>query len=250
MGGQQLEPERGSVGAMIREAREAKRLTQEALGRLLGVEKQSISNWETGKVLPKRSNAKALAAALDLPLSLLLGDNDNLSNVKFLDDRLPSGRVPLLSARQVKLLVRGEPVMASAAQTTVHVEGVSSQTFAMEVTGSDMLPEFAAGHIIVADPTLRPVDGDYVLYDQSEDGPVCLRQYRKRGEAFDLVALNPDVPTLSVTPETAPPRILAVIVEHVRTFKRHIKPILAWMTAAISLKHLVFWAAVGPDFFS
>jgi transcriptional regulator with XRE-family HTH domain len=225
---------------MIREAREAKRLTQEALGRLIGVEKQSISNWETGRVLPKRNNAKALAAALDLPLNLLLGDNDNLSNVKFLDERLPSQRVPILSPSQVKLLVRGEPVMPYGGQAAVHIDGVSTETFAMEVTGSDMLPEFAAGHIIVADPTLKPIDGDFVLYDQSEDGPICLRQYRKRGEAFDLVALNPDVPTLSVTPDTPAPRIVAVIVEHVRTFKRRIKPILTWMAAAIGARHLAY----------
>jgi transcriptional regulator with XRE-family HTH domain len=235
---------------MIREAREAKRLTQEALGRLIGVEKQSISNWETGRVLPKRNNAKALAAALDLPLNLLLGDNDNLSNVKFLDEQLPSQRVPILSARQVKLLVRGEPVMSFGAQAALHVEGVSTQTFAMEVTGSDMLPEFAAGHIVVADPTLKPIDGDFVLYDQSEDGPICLRQYRKRGEAFDLVALNPEVATLSVAPDTPKPRIIAVIIEHVRTFKRHVRPVIGWIAAAVGLRHLIFWADLGPAFFS
>jgi transcriptional regulator with XRE-family HTH domain len=234
---------------MIREAREAKRLTQEALGRLIGVEKQSISNWETGRVLPKRNNAKALAAALDLPLNLLLGDNDNLSNVKFLDDRLPSKRVPILSSAQVKLLVKGEPVMGYGAHAAVHSDDPSTQTFAMEVTGSDMLPEFAAGHIVVADPSLKPVDGDYVLYDQSDDGPISLRQYRKRGEAFDLVALNPATPTLSVTPDMPAPRILAVIVEHVRTFKRYIKPVVAWMAAVVGARHLAY-ALIFPGFLS
>jgi transcriptional regulator with XRE-family HTH domain len=232
-----MEPK--AVGALIRKAREAKKLTQEALGRLLGVEKQSISNWETGKVLPKRANARTLAVTLDIPLGLLLG-NHEASTIKFVPAGLHARRVPILSPGQVKLLAKGEPIMAEGAgYADLHV-AASDRTFAMEVMGTEMQPEFAPGHIVVADPSLKPVDGDFVLYDEAEDGPIHIRMYRKRGEAFDLVALDPALPTLSVTPDKPAPRILAVIVEHVRTFRRHIQTLATFAAAAIGCRTLAF----------
>lgn len=55
------------IGKMIKEARLAKGLTQEELGRLVGVQKSAIAKYENGRVVNiKRSTLQGLAKALDL----------------------------------------------------------------------------------------------------------------------------------------------------------------------------------------
>ena len=55
------------VGEKIRDARLAKGLTQEELGKLVGLQKSAIAKYENGRVVNiKRSTLQKLANALDL----------------------------------------------------------------------------------------------------------------------------------------------------------------------------------------
>lgn len=55
------------IGERIKEARLSKRLTQEELGKLVGVQKSAIAKYESGRVVNiKRSTLHKLAEALDL----------------------------------------------------------------------------------------------------------------------------------------------------------------------------------------
>lgn len=55
------------VGSLIKEARLAKGLTQEELGKLVGVQKSAIAKYESGRVVNiKRSTLQKLATALSL----------------------------------------------------------------------------------------------------------------------------------------------------------------------------------------
>lgn len=55
------------LGKLIRDARLAKGLTQEELGKLVGVQKSAIAKYENGRVVNiKRSTLQKLAKALDL----------------------------------------------------------------------------------------------------------------------------------------------------------------------------------------
>jgi repressor LexA len=61
------------VGSLIKEARLAKGLTQEELGKLVGVQKSAIAKYENGRVVNiKRSTLQKLAAALNLKGSDLI----------------------------------------------------------------------------------------------------------------------------------------------------------------------------------
>lgn len=54
-------------GQKIRDARIAKGLTQEALGKIVGLQKSAIAKYENGRVVNiKRSTLQKLAQALDL----------------------------------------------------------------------------------------------------------------------------------------------------------------------------------------
>lgn len=65
------------VGALIKQARMAKGMTQEELAEKVGVKKSAVAKWENGRVSEiKRSNLKNLADALGLNPNQLLGDSD------------------------------------------------------------------------------------------------------------------------------------------------------------------------------
>jgi transcriptional regulator with XRE-family HTH domain len=54
---------------LIREARNRKRMTQEALGKIVGVGNAQISRFENGSRIPRIHEAEKIAQALDIPLS-------------------------------------------------------------------------------------------------------------------------------------------------------------------------------------
>ena len=61
------------VGSLIKEARIAKGLTQEELGKLVGVQKSAIAKYENGRVVNiNRSTLQKLATALGLKGSDLI----------------------------------------------------------------------------------------------------------------------------------------------------------------------------------
>lgn len=63
------------IGALIKERRIAKGMTQEELGEIVGVQKSAVAKWENGRVSEiKRSTLKKLADALGISPVQLLGD--------------------------------------------------------------------------------------------------------------------------------------------------------------------------------
>ena len=65
------------IGELIREARIAKGLTQEELGKLVGVQKSAIAKYENGRVVNiKRSTLQNLATTLNLRGSDLIIASD------------------------------------------------------------------------------------------------------------------------------------------------------------------------------
>ena len=84
------------IGEKIRAARIAKNLTQEELGKLIGLQKSAIAKYENGRVVNiKRSTLQKLAKALDLRGSDLVIESNpqeaaELSARVLLDDELMS----------------------------------------------------------------------------------------------------------------------------------------------------------------
>jgi transcriptional regulator with XRE-family HTH domain len=60
------------MGERLREARIAKRLTQEALAHAIGVRAMSISRFERGELNPSRETLMRLASALSVSTDWLL----------------------------------------------------------------------------------------------------------------------------------------------------------------------------------
>ena len=101
-------------------------------------------------------------------------------------------------------------------------------TYATVLIGRSMEPEFFEGDIIVVDPTLSPLPGDFVIAQresQFTDGvESTFKKYRPKGvnengqNVFELVPLNPDYQTFRSDREHL--EIVGVMVEHRRAYRR------------------------------
>ena len=82
---------------------------------------------------------------------------------------------------------------AGAAPPTTCIE---AEPFALRVTDASMEPEFAAGCIIIVDPTGVAKDGAFVLAEI--DGEYIFRRLERTGEGDRLVALNDGYPPVAL----------------------------------------------------
>ena len=67
-----------TTGARIKAARKAAGMTQAELASRLGIPYQSIGQWENDLRNPKFETLQKIASALDVPLSRLLSQNEQL----------------------------------------------------------------------------------------------------------------------------------------------------------------------------
>lgn len=169
------------IGDKIRQLRKRAKISQEELAAKVGeysdepISRQSISGWETGKVIPRTANLKAVAQALEVPLSSLIEDN---SAAPMSSDVTPitarSGRlvtVPLLSPEVTACCGSGIPVFDE-----IQNAPEESYRFTIGQLGGvydDMRPPYAVradgacleksginnGDILIFNPALEPRQG-------------------------------------------------------------------------------------------
>lgn len=95
------------IGLKIKTARQAKGMTQEELGEILGLQKSAIAKYESGRVVNiKRSTLKKISDVLDIPPFELVFDEEKLTaddelseNIKKLIDfakSVPEDKVELV----------------------------------------------------------------------------------------------------------------------------------------------------------
>lgn len=215
-----------TIGERIRERREALGLSMTALGKLCGVSRAAVHQWEAGDTSPKRATLPKVAEALKVSLAWLVSGNDLLrDNVK--DASLDEYRVPV-----VDFVTAGhwtevtDPYETGGGFEYVGIDFcVSRHVFALEIVGESMAPEFRPGDLVVIDPGLAPRPGDYVVAKLDRDDSATFKRYRERGidasgdPMIELVPINPDFPSLYIDSQN-PGRIVGVMLEHRRRFRR------------------------------
>lgn len=194
-------------GSRYAAARALTGLSQRALAKRLDVSPQAISKWEAGESEPTRKNARALAELAGCSLEWLLTGKDrngsavSRSNV---EDYIGGGRL----VPQVGDTVQGVlPVSKRKNPRFVQTYfPCSAEAQALTVAGDSMAPEFNEGDVVIIDPKISPVPGDYVFVVMGDTK--MFRRYRpltmRSGvvtESYDLVPSNPDWPTVRVTPD-------------------------------------------------
>lgn len=102
---------------------------------------------------------------------------------------------------------------------------LSRSSFALTIEGDSMLDLFQPGDVIVIDPEISPVPGDFVVAKLDREERATFKKYREKGIGsdgtmeFDLVPLNNDYPVITVN-SNYPARVIGVMVEHRRRRRR------------------------------
>jgi len=225
-----------TIADRVRRLREARGWDQSELARRVSsiasrkVAAQSIQQLEAGDVSRPRYLPE-LATALGTSLEYLLtGEGPSqLPNAKELPLTLPR-KIPIINYIQAghpKEVV--DDYMAGAGMGEVSLYGEAAErysryTFALEVDGDSMLPEFRPGDVVIVDPDVVPNPGNIVVAKLDTEDRATLKKYRARGfdaqgePIFELVPLNDDYPTITVNAGN-PGRVVGTVVEHHRKLR-------------------------------
>jgi SOS-response transcriptional repressor LexA len=223
-----------TIGDRIKTERKAKGLTQEELGKRVGVGKSSVCQWESG--LTKNligHNLTRVASALGVTENWLVTGLEpkhpltidavmpGLSGSMLVDQNVSPGptlrgKVPLISWVQaghaieaIDLLHVGDyfELVETTCQAGPH-------TYALRVQGDSMLPIFEEGCIVIVEPDFAPHPGDYVIAKNGDD-EATLKQLVKDGSDFFLKPLNERYPIKPLGTY----QVIGVVRELVRRFR-------------------------------
>jgi len=215
-------------------ARNEAGLTQQELAKKTGVAQSTIASWESGA----RETGRKISVVADFlgVNSLWLSEGKGsartsttnesassrvaeVSNV--IDAPLGTHRIPLLNYVQAGAMreVLDQPW---AGEFLIAESRISSSSFALEIRGESMLPQFREGDRVIIDPDVVPQPGDMVVAKNGGE-EATFKKYRPRGvgedgkEIFELVPLNEDYP--SMRSDVTPLVIIGTMVEH-RQYRR------------------------------
>lgn len=204
------------------------------LARALGVSYQGVKRAEEGKSksFTAKNNSKA-AEFLGVDADWLASGTTAVVKPKQIAtydtnvSQAPPGtgtRIPIISAVQAGMW---KEIVDSFQAGDAHDwlttdQRVSSYSFALEISGDSMEPDFVAGDRVIIDPDLKPQPGDFVVARNGRE-EATFKKFRPRGvdangqEVFELVPLNDDYPTMRSDQE--PARIVGTMIEH-RKYRR------------------------------
>ncbi len=169
-------------------------LSQSELAKALKIKKQTISSWERGVSDPRIDTARQLAELAGVHVEWLLsGRGSNGVGASNVVDYIGRGRkVPKMGDTETRIVSLAKRRPTEFVQT--HYE-CSAKAYALQVVGGSMAEEFQPGDVVIIDPELIPIPGDFVQVDM-DDGRTLFRQYRpiftRKGSppAFELIACN------------------------------------------------------------
>ncbi len=201
-----------TIGTRIRDARKAKKVTQEAIAQAFGIKRVSVTQWENDTTTPSTEKIPELAALLGVSVDWLLKGGE--------PEREPSQRakpkpnasfppryqefpqdhsIPLLGQSaggpNGRFILNGTEV--GRVFCPPMLEGVEG-AYAVMVYGTSMEPRYFAGETVWVNPHLPVRAGDDVIaqiLENGDDQPV--ESYIKRFESrsskvLRLYQYNPD----------------------------------------------------------
>ena len=161
------------IGKRIREARQAKGLSQEQLGEKLGVSFQAVSTWETGRFIPDSDHLPALSGELDLSLDALFAESEKDWELKpvnydvshmftFVKGRAQMLRLPqTLAVMELLRRAHGDQQRRSKygfeCSYMAHPLTMACHALAMGLKDDDILAA-ALAHDMVEDAHMQPAD--------------------------------------------------------------------------------------------
>lgn len=195
----------------IRTRRKELKLTQAVLGKLVGVNRVTVTGWESGDYAPGGSNLQALSAALKCnPQWLIDGIGDPESDAPIMKptDKFGVKQIPVLSWVQAgEWTESGMSVTQDDIQEWIYTTAsISDEGFALRVRGDSMTnpngaPSIPEGSLVIVDPDYgSPYEANGRIVVARIDGSTeaTLKKFVIDGPLKYLVPLNPNYRVLEV----------------------------------------------------
>uniref|UniRef100_UPI0040397F40 LexA family protein n=1 Tax=unclassified Variovorax TaxID=663243 RepID=UPI0040397F40 len=175
---------------LIREGRKRLQMSEQQFAAALGVSRGAVQQWEKqGGTAPKRANQARVAKLLGISVAELVSGVS--AGARGMDVR---AEVPLVSEVEAGNYTVIDNFKPTTLFDTVPVSvPVKKHTYALRVHGDSMVSEtgdsFPAGSILIVEPEMEPMPGDYVIAvnDASE---TTFKQLVKDGGDLYLKPLN------------------------------------------------------------
>ncbi|OXS14897.1 hypothetical protein CGX12_11800 [Zobellella denitrificans] len=216
-------------------AEQGVKLTQEELAARCGWSGQSaVSQFMTGKTalsleallrlskelaVSPADISPSLAAKLGLPEKMRPSAFSNVEPAT-----LGTHQIPVLSYVQAGQLTEVLEIreVDGGLEYVQADDDIGERAFGMRISGDSMTPVFDEGDLVIIDPDIDPVPGDYVAA-KNGSREATFKKYRPRGfnqdgvEYFELVPLNEDY--APIRSDMCPIAIIGTMVEH-RKYRR------------------------------
>lgn len=204
-----------SLAARFKSRRLELGMTQVEVANSAGISQQSIESIESGRTRKPR-NLLDLARALKCNPDWLL----NGQNIMPLAE-ISTRRIPVLSYAQAGAFTESRDIMSfdGSMEYILADADIPETCFALRIDGDIMQPEFREGDIVVVDPDLCPMPGEFVVA-KNNGHEATFKKYRPLGvgsDEFELVPLNQDYPTLRSADMEL--QVIGVMIEH-RIYRR------------------------------
>jgi len=168
-----------NFGALLKEARKNKEMSQDDLAKLLGVNRVSISNYEKNKNTPTLSNLNKIKKIL------------NLSSDYFDEKKTIVKTIPLIGKASCGIPNKfyNDDIEHIPVSDNIARDGV----YAITAEGDSMLPKIKNGDIIICDKEMLCENGNIVHYT-TIDGDSGIKKFSCNPitEQVTLMPLNTD----------------------------------------------------------
>lgn len=188
----------------IRQRRKELKLTQQALAELAGVNRVTVTGWESDEYQPNGINIIALSEALGCSPAWLVSGIDTPEEAQIPQTRTPlnAKKIPLISWVQAGSWTATDSVTChSDAEKWIYTTAtVSDKAFALKVRGDSMtnpagFPSIPEGSIIVVEPVINDVEsinGKIVVAYIDGGTEATLKKFIDDWPNRYLVPLNPN----------------------------------------------------------
>jgi transcriptional regulator with XRE-family HTH domain len=160
-----------SLSARITAARQKKGLSQEALGKMLGVSRAAVAQWEGGQTVPAAERLIDLADKLNVRFEWLYWGREPMEGME--PGEVPAGYawVSSLSLADADTgeLSRGAPMLIPLDLINAELHGAPDDFAVMAMAGQSMEPLLPAGATLLIDlrHTKPTPPGAFALWDGS-----------------------------------------------------------------------------------
>ena len=189
-----------TTGEIIKVKRLELGMTQEDLGKKVGVNKAAVQKWESGKVQNiKRTTLKKLAEIFGMtPIELMGWENRYNSEGKLA--KATAYYEKMISAEAIKIPVLGRVVAGvplEAIQDVLDYEEIPAELaltgeyFGLKVQGDSMLPRINENDVLIVRQQNSAESGDIIIALIDGMEATC-KKLIKHEEGISLVSFNPE----------------------------------------------------------